>query len=218
MSTRAADYLEAIEHLPEGAILVIHQVGWDDYERLLEDVSERPGLRVSYDCGRLEIMSPLREHEEYARFIERLVQILSEELDLTVQSYGSATWKRQKLAKGAEPDCCYYVRNAGRVIGKREFDLDSNPPPDVVVEIDITNESLSKFPVYAALSVPEIWRYDGNKVQIYEWSISGYREISESRFFSRLTPKVLADALMQSKSEGQTAALRSFRQAISEPQ
>ena len=186
----------------------------DDYESWLEDVSGRPSLRVSYDCGRLEIMSPLPEHEEYARFIESLVRILSEELDLKVQSYGSATWKRQKLARGAEPDGCYYVRNAGRVIGKRRFDLDSDPPPDLVVEIDVTNESLSKFPIYAALSVPEIWRYDGSKAQVYELSISGYREISESRFFSQLTPRMLADSLMQSKSEGQTAALRSFRQQL----
>src|SRR6267378_2186290 len=167
MSTRAADYLEAIEHLPEGATLVIHQVDWDDYEKLLENVSGRPGLRVSYDCGRLEIMSPVPEQEEYASFI-----------------------------------------------GKRKFDLDSDPPPDIVVEVDITNESLSKFAIYAALSVPEIWRYDGNKAQIYELSVSGYREVSESQFFSQLTPKMLADSLMQSKSEGQTAALRSFRQQL----
>ena len=177
-------------------------------------MSERPGLRVSYDCGRLEIKSPLLEREEYARFIECLVYILSEELDLKVQSYGGATWKRQKLAKGVEPDCCYYVKNAYRVIGKRKFDLESDPPPDVVVEIDITNDSLRKFPIYAALSVPEIWRYDGSKAEFYELSGSGYREISESRFFPQLTPKMLADSLMQSKPEGQTAALRSFRQQL----
>ena len=214
MSARTANYLDAIEHLPEGATLVIHQVSWDDYENLLEDVLGRPSLRVSYDCGRLEIMGPLPEHEEYGRFIEGLVRILSEELDLTVQSYGGATWKRQKLAKGAEPDCCYYVRNAAHVIGKRRLDLESDPPPDIVVEIDITNESLSKFSIYAALSVPEIWRYDGDKGQIYELSVNGYREISESGFFSELTPKMLADSLSQSQSEGQTAALRSFRQQL----
>lgn len=214
MSTRAADYRDAIDHLPEGATLVIHRVSWDEYERLLEDVSERSHLRISYDCGKLEIMSPLPEHEEYGRFIDGLVRILSEELDLTVQNYGSATWKRQKLGKGAEPDCCYYVRNADRVIGKRKFDLESDPPPDIVVEIDVTNESLSKFSIYAALSVPEIWRYDGNKNQFYELASAGYCEIVESRFFPQLTPAMLADALEQSKSEGQTAALRAFRQRL----
>ncbi|PYS56327.1 MAG: hypothetical protein DMG13_00040 [Acidobacteria bacterium] len=214
MSTRAADYLDAIEHLPEGATLVIHQVSWDDYERLLEDVLERPGLRISYDCGKLEIMSPLPEHEEYGRFIERLVQILSEELDSKVQSCGSATWKRQKLAKGVEPDCCYYVKNADRVIGKRKFDLESDPPPDIVVEIDVTNESLSKLSIYAGLSVPEVWRYDGNKTQFYELPPIGFREIQGSRLFPQLTPAMLTDALEQSKSEGQTVALRAFRHRL----
>ena len=214
MSTRAADYLDAIEHLPEGATLVIRQVSWDDYERLLADMLERPGLRISYDCGNLEIMSPLPEHEEYGRFIDALVRILAEELDQNVQSYGSATWKRQKLAKGAEPDCCYYVKNADRVIGKRKFDLESDPPPDIVVEIDVTNESLSKFSIYAALSVPEIWRYDGNKNQFYEFTSAGYREIPASRFFPQLTPAMLTAALEQSKSAGQTAALRAFRQRL----
>ena len=214
MSTRTADYLDAIEHLPDGATLVLHQVDWDEYEHLLEDLSDRPHLRVSYDCGKLEIMSPLPEHEKYARFIDSLVRVFSEELDLKLESYGGATWKRRKLAKGAEPDACFYVASADRVIGKRKIDLESDPPPDIVVEIDITNESLSKFPIYAALSVPEIWRYDGTKVQFYELGAGGYREIPESRSLARLTPAMLADALEQSKTEGQTVALRVFRQRL----
>ncbi len=213
MSTRTTDYLDAIEHLPEGATLVIQQFGWDDYERLLEELRQQ-GLhvRVSYDRGRLEIMSPLPEHEEYGRFIERLLHIVSDILDLKLQSYGSATWKRQKLARGAEPDCSYYVANADRVIGKRKFDLEIDPPPDIVVEIDITNESLSKFPIYGALSVPEIWLYDSKKVEFYELAGGKYREVSTTRSFPGLTPAMLATALEQSKTDGQTAALRAFRQ------
>ena len=212
MSTRTVSYLDAVEHLPDGATLVIHQVGWDDYEGLLKDLSDRPSLRVSYDRGKLEIMSPLPEHEDYARFIDRLVHVMAEELDLKLQSYGGATWKRRRLARGVEPDACYYVASADRIIGKREIDLESDPPPDIVVEIDITNESLSKFPIYAALAVPEIWRYDGTRVQFYELAGDRYREISESRFLAGLTPTILAGALERSKTEGQTAALRTFRQ------
>ena len=111
-----------------------------------------------------------------------------------------------------EPDCCYYVANALRVIGKRKFDLETDPPPDIVVEIDITNESLSKFPIYAALSVPEIWRYDSKKIQFYELAGNKYREVSESRFFPGLRPTMLAAALEESKTIGQDAALNSFRQ------
>jgi Uma2 family endonuclease len=203
--------MQAIQHLPDGATLVLHGFDWDDYERLLEDLAERPHLRVSYDRGRLEIMSPRPEHEEYARFIEGLVRVLSEELRLNVQSYGSATWRRQKVARGAEPDGCYYVANAARVIGKREFDLDVDPPPDIVVEIDLTNESLSKSSIYAALAVAEIWRYENGSFHFYQLAGGEYAEISESLSFHGLGPAMLAEALQESRTHGQTNALAAFR-------
>jgi Uma2 family endonuclease len=162
MSIRTADHLEAVRHLPAGATLIIHALAWDEYERLLEVLAEGSHVRVSYDRGKLEVMSPLPEHEEYARFIDDLVRALSDARDLELEKRGSATWKKQSLAKGVEPDACYYVRNADRIIGRRTIDLESDPPPDIVVEIDVTNESLGKFPIYAALGVPEIWRYDGS--------------------------------------------------------
>src|SRR5712692_10277902 len=168
MSALTADYRDSIEHLPQGATLVIHRIGWDDYEHLLEDLSDRLRLRISYNCGRLEVMTPLPEHEKYARFIDDVVRVLSEELDLKLEKLGSATWKNRRLARGVEPDACYYVANADRVIGKRHIDLESDPPPDIVVEIDVTNESLSKFPIYAALLVSEIWRYEGERVHFHE--------------------------------------------------
>ena len=214
MTFRTTDSLDAVEHLPEGATLIIRQVAWDEYERLLEDLSERPHLRVSYDCGKLEIMSPLPEHEEFARFIDDLVRVLSDNLNLKLEKRGSATWKSRRLARGAEPDACYYVRNADRIIGKRKVDLESDPPPDIVVEIDVSDESLGKFRIYAALSVPEIWRYDGETVEFYELAGDGYRIISESGFFPGLKPAIVADALEQSKTEGQSAALRAFRQRL----
>src|SRR5207249_6060526 len=211
MSARTADYLDAIEHLPEGATLIIQQTSWDEYERLLEDLRDRPHLRVTYDRGKLEIMSPLPEHEEYGRFIDLLVRVFGQAHKIKVQNYGAATWKQQRLQRGVEPDCGYYAANALRVIGKRRLDLEIDPSPDIVVEIDITNESITKFPIYAALSVPEIWRYDGKSLQFYELAGDNYREVSQSQSFARLTPAMLAAALEQSKIDGQDAALDAFR-------
>jgi Uma2 family endonuclease len=210
VSTRTADYLDAIDHMPQGSTLVIQQASWDDYECLLQDLRDRHSLRVSYDQGRLEIMSPLPEHEEYGRCIDLLMRAFAQAHKIKVQNYGAATWKRQSLNRGAEPDSCYYVANAVRVIGKRDFDLEKDPPPDVVVEIDITNESLSKFPIYGALGVPEIWRYDSKKVQFYELTRNRYREVSTSASFPGLLPAMLASALEKSKTDGQDAALESF--------
>lgn len=212
MISRTSGYLDAINHLPTGSTLVVHQVSWDDYERLVEELSDRHDLRVSYDRGKLEIMSPLPEHEKYAKLIERVAHFVAEKLELEMESYGIATWKRRRLARSVEADACFFIASASRVVGKRKINLESDPPPDVVVEIDVTNESLSKFSIYAALSAPEIWRYDGKNVQFYELAGKSYREIDESRFLPGLKPPMLAAALDLSKTDGQTAALRTFRQ------
>jgi Uma2 family endonuclease len=214
MTARTADYVDAIGHLPDGATLVVHRLTWDEYEDLLKDLLERPHLRIAYDHGKLEVMSPSTEHEEYALFIDYLVRIFSEVRGLTLEARGSATWKRKKLDRGIEPDACYYVANARRIIGKRKIDLATDPPPDIAVEIDIASDSLDKFSIYAAIGVTELWRYDGATAYFYGLQADGYREIPESRFLVGLTPALLAGALEQSKTEGQTAALEAFRQRI----
>ena len=144
MGTLTTDCRDAIERLPDGATLIIHQVGWEEYERLLQHLAERPHRRVTYDHGKLEIRTPVPEHEAHARFIDDVVRVLSEELELTLEKRESTTWKRRRLAKGVEPDACYYATNADRIIGKRQIDLESDPPPDIVVEIDVTKESLGQ--------------------------------------------------------------------------
>lgn len=214
MSTRSASYVEAIDHLPAGAILVLPQVSWEQYERLLEDLIDRPGVRASYDEGRLELMSPSAEHEEYKALLERIAWALSEELDLALEARGSTTWKRRTIQKGVEPDACFYVANAHRVIGRRTIDLEADPPPDIVVEIDATNESLSQFAIYAAFGVPEIWRYDLKHVHMYELTGRTYVETAGSRFFPGLTCSMRLDSIELSKTAGQTEALKQFRQRI----
>jgi len=214
VSTRTADYLDAIEHLPDGAMLVIPQSTWQEYEQLLDDLSGWPGVRVTYDRGRLEIMSPSLQHEDDKEFILRLAHVLAEELGIPLESRGATTFKRESFQQGTEPDTCFYIAKADRIIGKRQIDLDSDPAPDVVVEIDITNESLSKFPIYAALAVPEIWRYDGTIARFYALAGEGYQEVTESRFLPRLSATMLSDALDQSTREGQTKALAAFRQRV----
>jgi len=103
MSARSTNYMQAIEHLPAGALLVFQSVGWEEYEQVLEDLVDRPGIRATYDRGRLEIMSPLREHEALKEFVLSLVRILAEELDVDLESCGSTTFKKKEEAKGTEP-------------------------------------------------------------------------------------------------------------------
>ena len=215
--TRTAhdEVLDATEHLPDGTTLIVPQFDWDDYERLLEDLAERPHLRVSYDCGKLEIVSPLPEHEKYARFIDDLVRAFADAQGLELEKLGHTTWKKRALAKGVEADACYYVRNAKRVIGKRTIDLDSDPPPDIAVEIDTTRDSSKKFSIFAALAIPELWTYDGHAVVIYQRNDAAiYTVAPGSRFLPGLTGPMLAEALEFSQTHGQTKALSEFRRKI----
>jgi Uma2 family endonuclease len=214
MSTQTVNYLEIVEHLPEGAMLRLEHISWDEYEQLLDDLITHPGLRVSYDRGRVEIMSPTHEHERYKGLITGIGRMLSEELGLTVETAGGTTYKQKRLLKGAEPDESFYVQNASAIIGKQQIDLTRDPPPDIAVEIDITNESLGKFPIYAAFGVPEIWRYDGERAYIYYLADNNYVEVDASLSFPLITAQALTEFIEQSKSQGQTAALAAFRQWV----
>jgi len=106
MSTQAIEYRDAVDHLPPGGTLVFQRVRWEDYEQLLKDLVDRPGLRVSYDDGRLEIMSPPVEHEEYKDSIFSMVRVFAEANGIELETRGSTTWKRRRIRKGSEPDTC----------------------------------------------------------------------------------------------------------------
>ncbi len=211
MSIQTAEYREAVDHLPPGGMLIFQNVTWGEYDELLKQLSDRPGVRVSYDEGRLEIMSPLPEHEEYKESIRDMVRVFADAKGIEFEGRGSATWRREKLQKGSEPDTCFYVANAARIIGRRTIDLEKDPPPDVVVEVDATNESLSKFNIYAALAVPEIWRYDGKRTYMYSLARRSYTPISESLSFPGLTIEMVTKFMEDAKLRGQTKALAAFR-------
>jgi Uma2 family endonuclease len=211
MNSRAAEYLEAINYLPAGSVLAFEDVTWDEYEQLLDDLAERPHFRLSYDCGRLEIVSPGSDHEGAAALIADVVRFVSDTENLNLENYGRTTWRRKNLQRGLEPDICFYIANAARVIGRRRIDLKRDPPPDIAVEIDITHRSVSKFPIYAALLIPEIWIYDGNAFRVYALNGTSYEETTRSQFLPSLNPDHVRTALKRSKSVGQSAALREFR-------
>jgi Uma2 family endonuclease len=214
MSTLTTNYLDIIERLPAGALLRLQNVSWDDYEFLLTQMQEYPGHRVTYDGGRLEIMSPKREDEIYKKFIGSIVEVLGQELSLDIEPSGSTTLRRKKFDRGAEPDECYHIQNAARVADSIEINLEIDPPPDLAVEIDTTNESLYKLGIYASLGVPEIWRYDGRSAHFYKLVGEGYEVIQSSLAFPMLTAADLTKYLEKRKAEGHAKTLRAFRKML----
>lgn len=174
---------------------VLHEISWDTYEAILRDHEDRSAPRFTYDRGTLEIMSPQIPHERYNRFIQLLVQIAAERLDLELYSFGSTTCKREDLERGIEADSCFYAEHGASLRAKDRLDLNVDPPPDLAVEIDITHSSLDKLGIYGALGVPEVWRYDGERVQMLVWIEGRYVERPRSRAIPAIESAALADLL-----------------------
>ena len=201
-------------------MLVVHDVTWDEYEYLLEELSDRPGVRVTYDEGRLQAVSPLRAHERYVRVIDNLVLFATESLNLPIEQLGATTLRQPGRERGVEADCCFYIANAHRIEGKNTLDLEVDPPPDIAVEIDMSSDSRAKLPIYAALGVPEIWLYDGKRARMFEFrdDIAKYAEVQQSKFLEPITPQVLDKFLGMCKSNGQTQIHRAIRKWLANPQ
>ena len=209
MTLAAADIpFEGSEHL------VLDDVPWDVYEDLLRAIGDRP-IRVTYFQGRLEIMSPLYTHEKWKKLLGRLVEMMTLELQLPLASAGSTTFRRQERKAGLEPDECYYIQNAPAVLGKDRLELPADPPPDLAVEVDITRRSVPRQPIYAALGVPELWRFDGKRLEFLKLNRSGkYVRIERSLAFGFLTPGDLQPFLDRVRAEDENAVIRSFQQWV----
>jgi len=195
--------------LPEPRIVLPH-VSWETYERLLEDLADCSAPRLTYDRGRLEIMSPTPEHEKLNRTINLIVEIVAAELDIHVEVLGSTTFKRMDISRGFEPDSCFYTANAERIYGKNKIDLSTDPPPDLVIEIDVTSSSIPKMPIFARVGVPEVWRYDGRSLRISKLQGDDYVAIDRSLAFPLLTSQALEDFLAKSRERASRPRLVRF--------
>ena len=148
---------------PENRVILNH-ITWKTFNQLLQELGDNRSSLLAYNEGVLEIMTPLGEHEHSKCFISDLVAIIADEMNLNIKKMGSLMLKKEMIKKGVEPDACYYLNNEPLVRHKQNIRLDIDPPPDLVLEIDMSNSSLNKLPIYAALGVAEIWRYNGNNL------------------------------------------------------
>jgi Uma2 family endonuclease len=168
---------------------------WDFYESVLEKLADRH-VFATFDGRSLELMSPSWEHERYSELAGVLIRILSSELGMPYRGGGSTRFKRKDLDAGLEPDRCFYIRNARVVRGKREIDLSVDPPPDLVIEIEISHRLLDRVRIYEMLGVPELWRYNGKSLRVFVADGKGkYRQVDRSPTFPSLPLKQVDEFL-----------------------
>ena len=198
---------------PEQRVL-LDNITWEMYESLLGAHRERSVPRFTYDRGQLEIMSPSIEHEELKDTVALFINTLAEEMRINTRSFGSATFRRADLQRGFEPDGCFYVQSATRIQGRTELDLVVDPPPDLVIEIDLTSLSLPKFPIFAQLGVPEVWRADGRQIHIFCLAGGQYVEHAVSSILPGITAEVITRFVRESHTLDRLTWLRHVREWV----
>lgn len=204
----------AAEFAPDGFLL--RGISWELYEQLRE-IRENWGVRMTYDQGNLEMISPSVGHEDFAQLLGRMLEAFTEELNLPIRGLGAATWKDPNRQFGLEADKCYYIENEARVRHSKEIDLSRDPPPDLAIEVEASRTAIGKLPLYAALGVPEVWRCQQGVVSIYVLTSSRqYVPSEQSRNVPLLKPEEL-NRFLQSRAEtDETSWIRSFRAWVRE--
>lgn len=189
--------------------VVLRSISWKAYLQIFDALPQSRGSRLTYDDGILEITVPLEDHEFFCRLIERFIFTLVELMGMRLKTMGSTTMNYPQLKKSAEPDNAYYIQNQPLVKG-RNVDFSQDPPPDLVVEVDITHTDIAKNEFYASLGVPEFWRFDGKVWRIYQLEDGVYRSVEVSNTFSQV-PKELLYRFLEQAKEDEIAAVQSLR-------
>ena len=201
--------------VPPGQRVLLSDVNWQEFETILEDLGDHRASRVAYDNGILEIMTPLPEHEDDKVIIGDLVKAILEEMDIEFRSLGSTTFENEAMRQAVEPDDCFYIQNEAQIRGKKRLNLEIDPPPELAIEIDIT--SRTKFNNYQELGVPELWRYNGQTLEINILQSGKYVQSKTSLAFPNLPiADVLHDFVEQSKVKGRNATMKIFRAWVRE--
>lgn len=198
---------------PMGGCVRLSGVDWRTYTRLLHVLAEQRRLRLTFDRGELEIMSPTLEHDFDGRLLGQLVFILAEEFGLALQAGGSVTMKRRRRQRGIEADECFWIASAARIAGRRRLDLRTDPPPDLAIEVNVTRSSMNRLSIYAALRVPEVWRLAGEVLTVHVLQPNHrYAIAGASQSFPLITPADLLPFIRASRqAANQLDVLRQFR-------
>lgn len=205
---------------PSEQRIVLEKISWQQFETILAEMGAERTTRFTFDRGRLEMMTPLDEHERCHKLIESLILVLVDEIQLPVEGYKAPTLMRSDLRLAVEPETGYYIQHEANVHGKGAIDLAVDPPPDLILEVSLSAGTLNRLSIYAALGVPEVWRYvsqpgdDFFKGNLHIYGLDGDRYVESTTGFA--FPFLPAGRILQfideSDALGLMTALRSLRE------
>jgi Uma2 family endonuclease len=191
---------------------VVGAIDWQSYLTIGEVFRDRPAIRITYDRGTVEFMTTSPAHEKYKHWLGQVIHTMADELNVPIEPGGQMTFQRADLERGLEPDQCYWIANEARVRGRMDWLPDRDPPPDLVIEIEVSRSALNRMAIYAALGCPEVWRFDGTTLRVVVLGPDGtYQEVERSPSFPAISPSALVPFLQPNDQVDYLSAIRAFR-------
>jgi Uma2 family endonuclease len=179
----------------EAEPILISELTWREF-KAVEQLIERPGLRLSFLDGILEIRKmPGKKYEIIKKRIASLVEIYLEFLELDFTPTGSVTLESEYKKVKKE--------------GDESYELGANRKrPDLVIEVVVSSGGIDKLEAYKPLQIPEVWFWMNDELLFYSLGNEGYEAVSKSQ----LLPSLDVDLLMGCINiENHAQALREFR-------
>lgn len=200
----------------DGGTVVLRDIPWSLYVALRDTESEDNfHVRMTYDRGTLELMAPQsRRHERVYKLISQMVQVWTEELDIPRSSGGQTTLRREDLKRGTEPDESFHIQHEAEVRAVEDLRLPDHPPPDLVIEADLTSSSVPRLPIFAALGIPEVWRWRNGTLQVLQLETGAYVECTESRVLPGFPFDEARRLLVARTTMNETELIRTFREHV----
>ena len=201
---------EKIE-IPPGAVFQIPG-SWDDYETLSQQLGDRSIPRIKYRLGEIWLMSPLPEHGRNVSLIADVIKAILDHLGKEYEAFTPITMKLPQRS-GIEPDYCFYIDNWQAVSGKKRINWETEPPPDLIIEVDLT--SYTDVNDYLAYKVPEVWLFKNDVVTIYRLEGDRYTVNNSSRYFPDIEVlNLISDCFKVAQTHNTSTAIRQLRQKL----
>lgn len=194
---------------------LLADISWKSYVAIGKALADRPALRLTYDRGSLEFMTTSRKHEFFKKWLNRMIEIIAEELNRPIAPGGNMTFQREDLHRGLEGDECFWIEHEAHMRRKLTWDPESDPPPDLFLEIEVTRSLLNRIEMLAALRVAEVWVFDGISIRVLRLQADGTYQVQErSVVFPEVPMSELARFLDPPGSTDYLTAMREFRECL----
>ncbi|HVA46141.1 MAG TPA: Uma2 family endonuclease [Pirellulales bacterium] len=206
--------MATVEPLLREARVRLSNIDWQTY-LTLRDNDDNRNVRMTYDRGILEIMSPSKRHERVGYLLGRFIDEWTDAFSIRVQACRSMTFHRQDEERGLEPDNCYYLERVEQVLDREEIDLACDPPPDLAIEVDVKSGSRGRLPIYASLGVPEVWRWWNDGIEVYRLGRrSRYQRRDASEALNGFPVAAAAEILRDKWGSDDGQIMRAFRKLV----